>query len=60
MNIRGKFVGMRKPGTALHTPYNRPTATPFCALRRGEFIVVDGKVISVVKDKVVVVPPKTV
>ena len=57
MNIRGKFVGMRTPGTAMHTPYDRPTAIPFCALRRGEFVVVDGKIEKRGSKKIMVIPP---
>ena len=50
---------MRTPGTALHTPYNRNHDEPFYALRRGEFVVVDGKVIKANHNKVVVIPPKS-
>ena len=58
VRIRGKFIGMRPQGTAMHTPYSRPTAVLFCALRRGEFVVVNGKLEKLGSKKVVVIPPK--
>jgi hypothetical protein len=61
LKIRGKFVGMRKPGTALHVPWDvEPRRFPIGALHKKEFAVVNGTIKSLEDKtrKIVVVPPK--
>lgn len=62
MNIRGKFVGMRKAGCALHVPWNiepKPSYLNRPAVNLGEFVIVDGKPVKIEPKagKIVVISP---